>query len=80
MKTKRHRIDEGLLMSRAFMQDHGFTSLPRPVIAIFCGCSTENIRLIEERALRKLRRYAIFHIEDLNWLCHIISRHYRREL
>ncbi len=80
MKTKRQQMDEGLALSRAFMQKHGIQSLPRQVIALWCGCSGENIRLIEERALRKLRRYEIFQKADLDWLCHIVSRHYRREL
>ncbi len=70
----------GLQLSRAFMQKHGYTSLPRPVIALWCGCSAEAIRQIEERALKKLRRYGIFEQADLDWLCHIISRHYKREL
>ena len=80
LKNKRQQMTEGLQLSRAFMQKYGFTSLPRPVIALWCGCSVENIRLIEERALRKLRRYGVFKRADLDWLCHIISRHYRVEV
>ena len=77
---KRQRMNEGLVMSRAFMQKYGFSSLPRTVIALWCDCSPENIRLIERRALRKLRRYEVFKQADLDWLCHIISRHYKVEV
>ncbi len=73
-------MDEGLQMSRAFMQKHGYTSLPRNVIALWCNCKGENIRQIEQRGLKKLRRYGVFAIEDLNWLCKIVSRHYKREV
>lgn len=79
------KTDITLALSRAFMQEHGFTHLTRGAIAAWGEAvdgkplSNENIRLIEERALRKLRRYGIFKLDDLNYLCHIVSRHHRRE-
>jgi hypothetical protein len=79
MKSKRQRIDEGLQLSRAFMQKYGFTSLNRETIGVWCGCSGENIRQIEERALKKLRRYGIFKQSDLNYLCKIAANHYKIE-
>lgn len=79
------KTDKVLQLSRAFMQKYGFKFLTRGAIAAWGeaidgkAMSNENIRLIEERALRKLRRYGVFKQEDLNHLCHIASRHYRRE-
>lgn len=78
--TKPQRVMIGLQLSRAFMFKHGFTWLPRSVIALWCECTPEAIRQIEERGLRKLRRYGVFQREDLDWLCRIVSRHYRREV
>jgi DNA-directed RNA polymerase sigma subunit (sigma70/sigma32) len=80
MKSKRQRMEEGLVLCRAFMQKHHIQSVPRQVIALWCGCTSENVRQVEERALRKLRRYDVFKQADLDWLCHIVSRHYKVEL
>lgn len=69
------KTDKTLALSRAFMQKHGFKFLTRGAIACWGeaidgkAMSNENIRLIEERALRKLRRYGIFKVEDLAFVC-----------
>jgi hypothetical protein len=71
MIGRHHKLEAGLALSRAFMVKYGYTSLPRPVIALWCGVSPEAIRQIEERALRKLRRYGTFKQADLDFVCQL---------
>ena len=80
MKSKRQQLDEGLKLSRAFMQKYGYQRLSRNVIALWCGCSTQNIEQIERRALRKLRLYGVFKIADLNYHCRLAANYYKIEL
>jgi DNA-directed RNA polymerase specialized sigma subunit len=50
------KTDIGLQLSRAFMQKYHYESLPPYIIAMWCGCSRQNIDQIEKRALLKIRR------------------------
>jgi transcriptional regulator len=56
MRVHTTRTDIGLQLSRAFMVKYHYDSLPQNVIALFCGCTRQNIDAIEKRALRKVRR------------------------
>lgn len=79
------KTDKTLALSRAFMQKYGFKFLTRGAIAVWGeaidgrAMSHENIRQIEERALRKLRRFECFKQADLNYHCRIAARHYKIE-
>lgn len=75
--TKRDQINAGLALSRAFMVKYHFKYLTLEVIALWCGCSKQNIEQIQNRGLRKLRRYGLFTRNDLDYHCRIASKSYR---
>ena len=57
-RAKTQQVDLGLAISGATLEPGQTRTLPE--IAAYCGCSPQNIGLIEQSAMRKLRNKVLF--------------------